>query len=836
MKNKVLSLLLVFLAALVLVGCSSNNKEESVTYTNPSITDSESVVYTGSYNNKNFSVTKGEVYDQIRYFSGLSLLLEEIDSKILEGKMAEITTTDKFYTSRYNRMVYETSNQAEIDLLSDAEKNKHLEEYNKTLALMGLDATGAENYIKLLAARDKATYEFLEKESTNSKSDYYLSNATLENYYNSSYNTNAKALVINFTNGTDFKNALAKVNLVTYKSELRKYTGTTPIADISRSDLSDDNTEAVADNEVLGLFVSIYNNQNPIKTAITTDSVLTNEEFSFDYDVLSSHAANLASYIFQMDKDEYTYTTYKSSTDYGTEYSLIYKLDEAKKEFADLTEDELSAVKDAYFMAMIENSTYSRAALVELRQDAGVVIFDKYFAYSYATSYDSSMNWKTTSGNDKLIAKADSFEISADDFYNYAMGHNDALYILYASIKGMEESINNFEFLYGAERDVYKNGSLRKIYFYDTLRSAVDTGFSEATYNSEDVYLYARFGFNDFDKALYNYYIQSDLKTVWVSETVLDNNDGVYSFNNSALTYATDVLNDLYTNYYNLYSYQINITTDYNSDYQVDDLTDVYTNAANYGLTIAQADIEAKLASLYTVIADKLNGKKESELAEALSDFVTEYNKNEDGTYDDYKTYGFKVTYQKVTSSSTAITYANYGSTATDEMNQAYKTIYNDKMLADTFSEFAIADAFVADKNGAHLVVATKGTDSLKKPSFKYEIAEGDETKYNAQSANDTDEPSLSQFAAAFNVYYYSLLAADKDEAATYGVDEYPLPFPTSVSFSNYTSKLSSYFYSDNYLYSYAAKALASTTSDATLKAKFEAIQAVYEYFLEESK
>ena len=108
MKNKVLSLLLVFLAALVLVGCSSNNKEESVTYTNPSITDSESVVYTGSYNNKSFSVTKGEVYDQIRYFSGLSLLLEEIDSKILEGKMAEITTTDKFYTSRYNRMVYET--------------------------------------------------------------------------------------------------------------------------------------------------------------------------------------------------------------------------------------------------------------------------------------------------------------------------------------------------------------------------------------------------------------------------------------------------------------------------------------------------------------------------------------------------------------------------------------------------------------------------------------------------------------------------------------------------------------------------------------------------------
>ncbi len=537
-----------------------------------------------------------------------------------------------------------------------------------------------------------------------------------------------------------------------------------------------------------------------------------------------------------MKKDAYTYTTYKSSTDYGTEYTLIYKLDDAKKAFSDLTEDELNQVKDAYLMTLVDNTTYSKAALNEVRSDAGLVIYDKYFAYSYSNSYDSSMAWKNIAGNASLVAKTNSFEISADDYYNYAMGHNDALYILYASIRGMEESINNFEFLYGAERDIYKNGSLRKIYFYDTLKDTVSAGYSEATYGSEDVYLYARYGFNDFDKALFNYYVQSDLKTVWVSETILDNTDGVYSFNQSALTYATDVLNDLYTNYYNLYSYQINITTDYNSDYQVDDLTDVYANAANYGLNITQADIEAKLASLYLVISNKLDGKEEGDIAETLSDFVSEYNKNEDGTYDEYKSYGFKVAYQKVTSSSTAITYANYGTTATDEMNQAYKTIYNDKMLADTFSEFAIADSFVADKNGAHLVVATKGTDNLEKPSFKYEIAEGDETKYNAQSANDTDVPTLSQFAAAFNLYYYSLLAANKDEASKYGIEEYPLPFPSSLSFTNYTSKLSNYFYSDNYLYSMASKALAANTSDATLKAKFETIQTVYEYFLEESK
>ena len=219
-----------------------------------------------------------------------------------------------------------------------------------------------------------------------------------------------------------------------------------------------------------------------------------------------------------------------------------------------------------------------------------------------------------------------------------------------------------------------------------------------------------------------------------------------------------------------------------------------------------------------------------------MSEFVTEYNKNENGDYTQYKQLGFKVSYQKVTSNNSAITYANYGSTATEQMNAAYKALYNDKMLLDTFNTFAVADSFVSDKNGAHFIAGTKGTDNLKKPSFKYTIAEGDQDKYNAQCANEEDTPTLSQFAAAFNVYYYSLLASDSTTAKdSYGIENYPLPFPSTISFSNYTSKLSSYFFSENYLYQLASDILGNTT-DGTLKAKFNTIKTVYAYFLEENK
>ena len=68
-------------------------------------------------------------------------------------------------------------------------------------------------------------------------------------------------------------------------------------------------------------------------------------------------------------------------------------------------------------------------------------------------------------------------------------------------------------------------------------------------------------------------------------------------------------------------------------------------------------------------------------------------------------------------------------------MNQTYKTIYNDKMLADTFDEFAIADAFVADKNGAHLADISGGqatvndADLVGNPTLQMKIT-GDDTVY----------------------------------------------------------------------------------------------------------
>ena len=88
-------------------------------------------------------------------------------------------------------------------------------------------------YVSLLAKRDEVTKKFLVREANDPKSDYYVANSTLETYYNDYvFTSDRKAIVIDFDNQNSLRNTLKNYDLVIYNSELRKYTGTTPLADV----------------------------------------------------------------------------------------------------------------------------------------------------------------------------------------------------------------------------------------------------------------------------------------------------------------------------------------------------------------------------------------------------------------------------------------------------------------------------------------------------------------------------------------------------------------------------------------------------------------------------
>ena len=835
--KKLFSLILVLSISLFLVGCKKENKEETtVNYTNPEISEAEKVIFSGKYNELDYKVTKSDVYDAIRYYGGLSLLLQQLDETLLASEVSALTTSSPEYVSRYNRLVYSTSDPLEIQALSADEKLEDETVFNNTLKIMGIETEAEkEAYIKLLAARDVVTRKWLENEVDTRKSDLYASEDTLKEWYKSSYNTTCKALIVNFENMKDYENTIKKEGLVSYNSELRKYTGTTPIAEVSQSELSSENTTALEENEVFGYFVKFYNTvYGSYRTAIDENY----EGVTLTFSTLSLDASQIAKYVFNMKENEYTYAPLKSTTSAGTTYSLIYRIDAGKADYDTLSQDEKAQVKAAYIDELVENSSNVVSAMAEKRADANISFFDKYFAFSYSSVYDTDIKWKNIEGSSTVLVKADGIEITADSFYNYAMQRSAEYMVLYASQLKINATINEFSKLYGTERDLSNNGSLRMVYYYDTLKNAITQEYSEATYECEEVYLYNKFGYNSFNKSLLRYYVESDLKTALVFDQLInvDENNNASFKEGQASTDALAIIDSLYDNYYDLTAHLINVTTDLDGDFVTDDLAAVIADPTEFGLTITSASITDKLASLHAIIKFKLDECDSlSEATAALSDFVTEYNKSSrtDGTYATYKAFGFKVSY----SSQGEQTYASKRSSNTDVMNAKYKALYDEKITASTYSKFAYADEFAVDENGAHFILGVRATDSGKKPSFIYTVDADDKDSINANAAGTTDKPSLGQFANSFYLYYCSLIYTNKDtaEKTFESGDRYPLSYPSSLKFDAYNEVIKNYFMSDNWINGFYCDVLTLGNGEGIDSAKFAEFKTIYDYFLNQN-
>lgn len=848
-KHNILSLVLLLLLTLVLVGCNANEETETE-YVTPSITSGDTVVLSGTHNSINYSVTKADVYSYVRQNGNLVLLLDALDEELLSDKISQITTDSVFYKNRYNLIVYGTYNEDEINALSDSEKSSSLTQYDYSMDIAGLSSdSDREAYLKLEAARDMVAFNYMKSEVTNSKSDYYYSVNDREDYYNSYYYQNAKALIIDFDNLIDLRNTLKEKNIVNYNSELRTYTGTESIDDISQSDLSDENTQVLTSAEALSLFVELFNNSNSYKDDVTTTSVLTDTLFDYNFSLLSKNALALAQYVFGMDKDEYTYTTYTSTTSLGSTYSLIYRLDGGDRlSYSELSDDAKDDVLDHYVYSLIYGSTkYQIEALKELRSDENIVFYDRDLAYQYNLYVSSSDDLLKAEGDSSKLVATDNASITADELYDYAINRNEGFYLLCGSLKAIEETLNTYNKFYGDEKDLVSNASLRKVYYYDLIKSDLTNNYDEESYGAESVYLFNKYQASSVEEALYNYYLEPDLRTIALTEALLTVDSDLNATVNSDYTQGfEDILDEYYNKHYNLYAYQVNITTDYDGNYEADDLADVFDNPTKYGLDSTKVEtIKAKLASLYLVIDGLFDADTEdSEVATILSDFVSEYKNSSrtSGTYSEYKQLGFKLAYNKPTASSTsAITYANYSAKATDKINEVYRDLYED-ICASSTSEYYLYSASTSynflntvDENGAHYIACTKGTESSQ-PSFKYTLSEDNASKYNANCANENNEPSLNQLTNAFLIYFYSLIAGSSDIAElNFNITEYPLPFPSSISFTNYTQALADYYYSPEFAYQYFLGLLVSESNASTdLVSKFNNLKVAYNYILSE--
>lgn len=845
--KKIISLVLALLLTITLVGCANKNPETK--YTQPSLSNKDSLVYEHTINGKEITATKYDLYKTIRRDSGLNIVLQIIDEFLLKEYIQTVTTSSKEYISRHNRLAYQSSNEAYINSLSASDKAKMDLEYDYTMAVMGLDTLAKqEAYLKLLAAKDMYTKDFLKEAQKDEDNDYYVDQDEVEAYYNSENFDSTKAIIINFSSMNDYRSAIKSLGLVTYNSELRLYTGASSIDSISQRELNNDNTRVLTKEEALDKFVQLYNLvSDGYKETATVENVLTSSDFDYSFEALSVQSSSIAKKLFALDKDEYTYTATLDKVSYGNNYTLIYRLDgEAKAQYKDLTETERAAILDEYLDTLVLSSQTEKAAMLSLRLEKNIEFFDRYLAYEYTKSVDPEYGTdhndetldepKVIEGHETVLAKVDGKEVTCDDFYNFQEARSLNYYILLTVMPDLQSFVGNYSLVFGEEKDLDKNASLRKVEYVEKLREEIKQNVGEGMFATEEEFLFSKYQTPVFEDVIKYNFLVNDLKTLLVMDLLFVNNEELKAFSPEYLTKATDVLSDVYDNFYSVKATEVLIYTDYDNDYKADDMNYVIENLDALNIKISdgstyltgealKTSYQTSLNKFYQLLDDASKDKKSTDEAkQALKSLVEEYDNttitDTENKYYEFKKLGFKLRY--VDSSSNTRTYASTGASLTSEINEEYAKLYNEHDDEPSLS-YVSSSNLVLDKNGAHFVVLTK-VDS--KPSFKYEYKENSE--YDALCNNENDKPSVGQFAGALYLYFFQLFFKDAETANDlYHLEDYPKLFPTSLNFSTYIETINKDLINEQFINSYYAKMLSTAADDS-----FDKLATIFTYFI----
>ena len=220
-----------------------------------------------------YSVTKGEIFDELKGQIGLSSLITMINKEVLkkeqnaDGKsywtLAGETKDENDVLEIYNRMDKDIYGDSDQEALTDEEKAEKIHEYAITM-YSGYGYTVNENNLrgsedlvehytlvlaKELYAKDALAKAIAEKED-------YFSNDDIENYYKSHYNKSYYAIIVPFGSSTQAETALQQLGLGTsscwYTVDVKE---TDDGSDVYEKELKDHATV----KQVVEAFINIYN-------------------------------------------------------------------------------------------------------------------------------------------------------------------------------------------------------------------------------------------------------------------------------------------------------------------------------------------------------------------------------------------------------------------------------------------------------------------------------------------------------------------------------------------------------------------------------------------------
>jgi hypothetical protein len=212
----IFSVILAIAVGAVILGFSLNNTHI------PTIENGDEIVYERHDENGDviYTITKQELYEEMKNNNGLNQILSMFDEEILSDYIDGISQAE--VDERIQLLKYQTNDQDVIDNL-DPERKEELEiNYERLITLSGYHNSldQEENFAKLLIAREKFVADLIMENgdiTENEVADYYLN----------SYFEDVKAIRLRFLSKADAENVLNHFYLGEVAGSLALYLGYT---------------------------------------------------------------------------------------------------------------------------------------------------------------------------------------------------------------------------------------------------------------------------------------------------------------------------------------------------------------------------------------------------------------------------------------------------------------------------------------------------------------------------------------------------------------------------------------------------------------------------------
>ena len=209
----IFSVILVITVGSVILAFALNNTNI------PEVENGSEVVYQKLDNNGDvvYTITKQELYDEMKRNNGMNQVLSILDEKLLETYLNEISQAD--IDERIEFLTYQTNDQEVIDSYSQEVKEGLEENYRQLIILSGYHGH-PEDFAKLLIARENYVRDLILENDDITEND-------IANYYLNNYFDDVQAIRLRFLNKDDALNVLYHFNLAEVNDELATYLGYT---------------------------------------------------------------------------------------------------------------------------------------------------------------------------------------------------------------------------------------------------------------------------------------------------------------------------------------------------------------------------------------------------------------------------------------------------------------------------------------------------------------------------------------------------------------------------------------------------------------------------------